>query len=88
MWNTFEFSRVWENIEMRLVYTNKFPWIVESYLSTEKIKWALVPPSFSYFLEFSRKKRKFFTKSFSRYNLCFNDTSSWNWFVYIAFAAT
>ena len=43
---SFEFSRVWENVESWLVYANKLFWIAQPYFSTDIIKW---PASFSYF---------------------------------------
>ena len=49
MLNIFEFSRVWENIESWLVYTNKLFWIAQPYFSAKYNKTKLVPASFSCF---------------------------------------
>ena len=38
MFNIFEFSRVWENVESWLVYADKFCWIVQSYFLIYIIK--------------------------------------------------
>ena len=52
MWNIFEFSRVWENIESWLVYAYKLFWIAQAYFSTDWIKKKLVQASFSCFQDF------------------------------------
>ena len=44
--NIFEFSRVWENVESWLVYTNKIFRIAQPYFPTDN-KINLVPASFS-----------------------------------------
>ena len=38
MLNTFEFLRVWKNLESWLVYANKLFWIAEPYFSSDIIK--------------------------------------------------
>ena len=38
MWNIFEFSRVWENVESWLVSANKLFWIAQPHFSTDIIK--------------------------------------------------
>ena len=38
MLNIFEFSRVWENVEIWLVYANKLFWIAQPFFSTDTIK--------------------------------------------------
>ena len=38
MWNIFEFSRVWENVESWLVYANKLFGIAQPYFCTDIIK--------------------------------------------------
>ena len=72
MFNIFEFSRVWENIESWLVYANKPFWIVQPYFLTNIIKQS------------SSQLLVLAFKTFNRYNLLKLKKS--NSFIYIAIA--
>ena len=72
MFNIFEFSRVWENIESWLVYANKPFWIVQPYFLTNIIKQS------------SSQLLVLAFKTFNRYNLLKLKKS--NCFIYIGIA--